>query len=264
MKKQHRARKRFGQNFLRDERVIDNIVAAINPQLSDRMVEIGPGLGALTKPLLQHCGHLDAIELDRDIIPKLAAHCADSGRLEIHAIDVLQFDFKTIKTKNKKKLRIVGNLPYNITTPLLFHLLAQVVNIQDMHFMVQKEVAQRITARAGENNYGRLSIMIQYYCTSELLIHVEPEAFEPAPKVESAVIRLIPHVTLPWPVNDQKLFSMIVRTAFSQRRKTIRNTLKKVVTIDALEKAHIDPGVRPETITLEQYAELCNLLCADL
>ncbi len=260
MKNQHRARKRFGQNFLHDEQVIDNIVAAINPKKSDNLVEIGPGLGALTEPLLQYCEHLDAIELDRDIIPKLAARCANAGRLDIHAIDVLQFDFTSIKTKGNGKLRIVGNLPYNITTPLLFHLLTQGVGIQDMHFMIQKEVAQRITATAGENNYGRLSVMIQHYCTSELLIHVGPEAFDPSPKVDSAVIRLTPHVTQPWPVDNDKLFAMIVKTAFSQRRKTIRNTLKKVATIEELEKAHIDPGSRPETISIKQYADLSNSL----
>ncbi|VAW86372.1 SSU rRNA (adenine(1518)-N(6)/adenine(1519)-N(6))-dimethyltransferase [hydrothermal vent metagenome] len=260
MKNQHRARKRFGQNFLHDEHVIDNIVAAVNPKKSDSIVEIGPGLGALTEPLLRHCEHLDAIELDRDIIPKLAARCANTGRLDIHSIDVLQFDFTRIKTKENGKLRIVGNLPYNITTPLLFHLLAQPVNIQDMHFMVQKEVAQRITAAAGENNYGRLSVMIQHACTSELLIHVGPEAFDPSPKVDSAVIRLTPHASQPWPVEDDKLFAMIVRTAFSQRRKTIRNTLKKVASIEELEEAYIDSGARPETISIKQYAALSNLL----
>ena len=260
MKNQHRARKRFGQNFLHDDNVIDNIVAAINPKPGERIVEIGPGLGALTEPLLRLCKHIDAIELDRDIIPKLAARCGEIGSLNIHSIDVLQFDFSTIHTNENQKLRIVGNLPYNITTPLLFHLLTQAEPIQDMHFMVQKEVAERITAAAGGKNYGRLSIMIQHACATELLIHVGAEAFTPAPKVDSAVIRLTPHATPPWPVADEKLFATIVRTAFSQRRKTIRNTLKEIATAQQLEKVHIDPCARPETITIKQYAELCNAL----
>ncbi len=253
----HIPRKRFGQNFLHDPGVIARIISAINAQPGQQVVEIGPGQGALTCDLLRAAGTLDVVELDRDLIPRLAEICMGMGELHIHSADALKFDFTRIATGNKK-LRIVGNLPYNISTPLLFHLLDQAQVIHDMHFMLQKEVVERMAARAGDSAYGRLSIMLQYRCAVQRLFIVQPGAFSPAPKVESAVVRLVPHITPPIQVNNEAVFAEVVKQAFSQRRKTLRNTLRGMFTEQQISALGIDPGLRPQMLALEHYALLSN------
>ncbi len=252
----HRPRKRFGQNFLHDPAVIDRIIRAIDPRPGDRLVEIGPGLGALTRPLLAAVGELDAVELDRDVIPLLQQHCAGAGTLHVHNGDVLKFDFQALAAG--QSLRVVGNLPYNISTPLIFHLLRQLPVIGDMHFMVQKEVAERLAAAPATEHYGRLSIMVQLHCAVELLLNVGPGAFKPAPKVNSAVVRLTPHRQPPVKVDDQKRFAELVTRAFTQRRKTLRNALKGLLTAEQMTALGVDPGRRPETLSLADYAALSN------
>ncbi len=257
--KQHQARKRFGQNFLTDSTIIERIITSINPQPGDRLVEIGPGLGALTCPLLSVTGMLDVIELDRDIIPKLQVNCGSRGELRIHNTDVLKFDFARL-ADDRSRLRVVGNLPYNISTPIVFHLVEYSEKIYDMHFMLQKEVVERLAAAPGNKDYGRLSVMAQYHFQVRPLFLVPPEAFSPRPKVESAIVRLKPHDRKPVVVNDESLFSSLVKQAFSQRRKTVRNVLKTMCSPQQLEAARIDAGQRPEQLTLAQFAALSNLL----
>jgi 16S rRNA (adenine1518-N6/adenine1519-N6)-dimethyltransferase len=254
----HRPRKRFGQNFLHDPGVIRRTVAAIQPLRGEHIVEIGPGLGALTLPLLQATGELDVIELDRDLIPKLTEYCAGHGVLRIHNADALRFDFAHLASDGRK-LRIAGNLPYNISTPLLFHLLDQADCIQDMYFMLQKEVVERMISAPGGSDYGRLSVMLQYRCAMEKLFNVGPGAFSPAPKIESAVVRLTPYANLPVTIKDEARFAALVKQAFSQRRKTLRNTLRGMVTEEQMRAAGIDPNRRAETLSLEEYAVLSNV-----
>ncbi|QKT04358.1 16S rRNA (adenine(1518)-N(6)/adenine(1519)-N(6))-dimethyltransferase RsmA [Ectothiorhodospiraceae bacterium 2226] len=252
----HRARKRFGQNFLHDPGIIGRIVQAIDPRPGQRMVEIGPGLGALTRHLLPALERLDVVELDRDLIPLLQEACGALGELQVHNVDALKFDFCSLGAP----LRVVGNLPYNISTPLLFHLLEQRACVADMHFMLQKEVVDRLAARPGEPAYGRLGIMVQYHCAVERLFTVGPGAFHPAPKVDSAVVRLTPHAVPPVRVQDPQALQQVVRQAFSQRRKTLRNALKGLLDAADLEAAAIPPGERPERIGLEGYARLADRL----
>jgi len=254
----HQARKRFGQNFLIDNSIIDLIIQSINPQADDTLVEIGPGLGALTQPLLKKAGRLNVIELDRDVIPLLKQTCLGSGELIVHNVDVLQFDFNTL-VEEGKKLRLIGNLPYNISTPILFKLLEHADHIQDMFFMLQKEVVKRMAAKPDSGAYGRLSIMLQYHCKVTELFGVPPEAFDPQPKVDSAIINLQP-VTPECPVSNYALLEKLVKQAFSMRRKTIRNTLKGLCTPDDLEAVGIEPGLRPENIAPLSYYQLCNYL----
>ena len=254
----HQARKRFGQNFLQDEAVIDQIISGINPRPGDKMVEIGPGLGALTEPLLTMLeGILQVVELDRDLVPVLRTKFFNYPELMIHQADALKFDFNTL-CDAEHPLRVVGNLPYNISTPLIFHLLENIKHLKDMHFMLQKEVVQRMAARPGESSYGRLGIMTQYHCRVQPLFIVGPEAFSPAPKVESAIVRLMPHETLPYPVESVERLQNVVRVAFTKRRKTLRNALAGVVAPEALEDLGIDSGLRPENLHLEQYCQLSN------
>ncbi|MBI5449835.1 MAG: 16S rRNA (adenine(1518)-N(6)/adenine(1519)-N(6))-dimethyltransferase RsmA [Gammaproteobacteria bacterium] len=257
----HRARKRFGQNFLHDPQVIARILRSLAPRPGDAVVEIGPGQGALTLPLLRALGTLDVVELDRDLIPPLREHCATLGELHIHQADALEFDFCTLA--GTKKLRIVGNLPYNISTPLLFHLTTQLHCIEDMHFMLQKEVVERMTAAPGGKDYGRLGIMLQYYCDAEYLFTVGPGAFKPAPKVHSAIVRLTPHAAPPVPC-DPALLSKVVTEAFSYRRKTLRNALKNLLDVDQIIACDIDPGARPETLTLVEFSRLAEQLSPTL
>ena len=254
---QHQPRKRFGQHFLHDSRVIGRIVAAIDPRPGDRMVEIGPGLGALTCPLLERLDELQAVELDRDVIPRLEARCTGPGRLVVHQADALRFDFAALAT-GPRSLRVVGNLPYNVSTPLIFHLLAQREALRDMHFLLQKEVVERLAARPGTSQYGRHSVMVQYHCHAERLFSVGPGAFRPPPKVDSAVVRLVPHETPPWPARDERLFADLVRQAFSQRRKTLRKALKGLVGPEHFDVTGIDPGLRGERLTVEQFVQLAN------
>lgn len=256
----HKARKRFGQNFLHDHGVIRRIIRAIAPHESDQLVEIGPGLGALTEELLAEAGELDAIELDRDLPPILRTKFFNYGnKFRIHEADAMKFDFSQLR-KDDKRLRIVGNLPYNISTQLIFHLLSHSDNIEDMHFMLQKEVVDRMAAGPGENNYGRLGIMAQYLCKVESLFVVPPGAFNPAPKVDSAIIRLTPYRELPHVASDPSQLEIVVRTAFNMRRKTLRNNLKPLLTADELESLGIDPGLRPEKLPISDFVSISNYL----
>ena len=256
----HKARKRFGQNFLHDHGVIRRIIHSIAPHESDQIVEIGPGLGALTEELLSEAGELDAIELDRDLPPILRTKFFNYGdKFRIHEADAMKFDFSSLR-KGDKRLRIVGNLPYNISTQLIFHLLSHSDNVEDMHFMLQKEVVDRMAAGPGENNYGRLSIMAQYFCKVESLFTVPPGAFNPAPKVDSAIIRLTPYQTLPDVAEDKEQFETVVRTAFNMRRKTLRNNLKPLLSADDLESIGIDPTLRPERLSVANFVTISNFL----
>lgn len=254
--KTFQTKKRFGQNFLQDDVIIRRIIAAISPQKNDRILEVGPGVGAITLPLLRSVGCLDAVEIDRDIIPLLQKNATGVGELVIHQQDVLSFKLDSL-TQEKSSLRVVGNLPYNISTPLLFYLFSQQCLIKDMHFMLQKEVGARLAAAPGSKKFGRLSVMAQYNCDIEMLFDVPPAAFDPAPKVHSTFVRLLPRA-LPFRVNDKDKFAKIVCLAFTQRRKTILNTLKTQVTRERLISLGIDPTLRPEDLTVEDYVNISN------
>jgi 16S rRNA (adenine1518-N6/adenine1519-N6)-dimethyltransferase len=255
----HQAKKRFGQNFLHDPTVIGRIVSTINPQPGDNIIEIGPGPGALTQPVLKQAGKLKAIELDRDVIPKLKMYCLGDGELEIVEADALKVDFRQFVTDGKP-LRVIGNLPYNISTPLLFHLFGQIDVIQDMHFMLQKEVVDRLVAVPGTKDYGRLSIMAQYYANPELMFLVRPGAFNPPPKVDSAIVRLLPKTPEEHQSTDVKLMNQIVTSAFSLRRKTIRNSLKRFLDSDDFVSLAIDPQARAENLSLNDYIAITDYL----
>ncbi|MBT3046445.1 MAG: 16S rRNA (adenine(1518)-N(6)/adenine(1519)-N(6))-dimethyltransferase RsmA [gamma proteobacterium symbiont of Ctena orbiculata] len=254
----HRARKRFGQNFLHDPGTIQRIVQAISPQPGDNLVEIGPGQGAITTELLSLVKRMHAIELDRDLLEPLARRCAALGELEIHNSDALKFDFTSL-AEAERPLRVVGNLPYNISTPLLFHLLDQSARIRDMHFMLQKEVVERMGAEPGSKRYGRLTVMLQARAEVTPLFTIGPGAFRPPPKVDSAFVRLVPLTPLPYRIDDWDLFGRLVSQAFSQRRKTLRNSLGKLLTADAIEAAAIDPGCRAEQLSVAEFVKLANL-----
>ena len=258
----HIPRKRFGQNFLHDHRIIYNIIASIQARPGEHWVEIGPGQGALTEPLLKEGVHLDVVELDRDLVALLREKFKQHDRLRIHSADALKFDFASL-AEDGRKLRVIGNLPYNISTPLMFHLLDNAACIQDMHFMLQKEVVDRICAAPGSKKYGRLSVMMQYYCATELLFDVPPESFDPAPQVTSAIVRLIPHQQPPVEVHDVAKLNKVVMQAFSQRRKTLRNSLKTLIAEEDIEALNIDPTLRAEMISLSDFAKLSNLLQND-
>lgn len=255
----HRPRKRFGQNFLTDHSVISNILAVIQIKPGQHWVEIGPGHGALTAPLLQNPIRLDVIELDRDLAALLQRRFGDANNLTIHNADALNFDFAGL-ADHDDRLRIIGNLPYNISTPLLFHLMNNATCIADMHFMLQKEVVDRMCAVPGSKKYGRLSVMLQYYCAAEYLFDVLPESFDPVPKVTSAVVRLTPYRQPPVQVNDTVILNKIVVQAFSQRRKTLRNSLKKLMSEEQIASLNIDPGLRAESLSLADFARLSNRL----
>jgi 16S rRNA (adenine1518-N6/adenine1519-N6)-dimethyltransferase len=261
----HRPRKRFGQNFLHDAGVLRRMLNAIRPQPNDVMVEIGPGEGALTTLLLQQLQHLDVIEIDHDLAPRLQTHCesnahgAPLGALTIHQADALQFDFSSL-IPPQRELRVVGNLPYNISTPLLFHIFESANRIADCHFLLQKEVVERMAATPNSKTYGRLSVMTQWRCQVEPLFKVGPGAFRPAPKVDSMFVRLIPYPAPPWPVNDFQHFSAIVTTAFAQRRKTLRNALQSMATAETIAAANIDPGLRAESLSPADFVRLSNQL----
>lgn len=253
----HQARKRFGQNFLKDQTVINQILACAQIQNGQHWVEIGPGLGALTGPLLKTGVQLEVVELDRDLVAYLRDKFSQFTNLSIHSADALNFAFSAL-TKPDEKLRVIGNLPYNISTPLLFHLISQAPAIADMHFMLQKEVVDRICAAPGSKTYGRLSIMMQYYCMADWLFDVPPESFDPAPKVMSAIVRLQPHVAQPDPVEAAAL-NQLVTQAFSQRRKTLRNALSKMISEEAMAACGIDSGLRPEMLDLEAFLRLTRI-----
>lgn len=256
----HKARKRFGQNFLDDHNIIANIVHSIAPQPDDLLVEIGPGLGAITTELIEQLNAMHVVELDRDLIPFLIAKFEHTKKLTIHQADALSFDFSQLAGDTDRKLRVVGNLPYNISTPLIFHLIEQATNIEDMHFMLQKEVVDRLAAGVGEKAYGRLGIMVQYHCRVEPLFDVPPESFNPPPKVDSAIVRLVPHENKPHVTRDPELLQRIVTAAFSMRRKTLRNSLKNHVSIEHMEAVGINPGDRAEKVPLEAFVALTEEL----
>jgi len=248
----HPPRKRFGQNFLIDDGVIAVIIAAIRPVRGDHIVEIGPGQGALTRPLLAACGRLDAIEIDRDLAAALKMKFGDA--LMLHCTDVLGFDFIRLGDH----LRIVGNLPYNISTPLLFHLAGHARCIRDIHVMLQREVVARMVATPPYGDYGRLSVMLQYRFDMERIIDVPAHAFRPAPKVESAVVRLVPLAAPPAQARDEALFARIVAAAFSQRRKTLRNSLGKFLTEAEIAGLGIAPKARAQELSVAQFVALAN------
>lgn len=252
----HIARKRFGQNFLIDAQVIGGIVAAIAPQRDDLVVEIGPGLGALTAPLLDRLDHLHVVEIDRDIVARLHQRFP-ADRLSIHAGDALAFDFGGLAAAGRK-LRVVGNLPYNISTPLLFHLTRFADRVYDMHFMLQKEVVERMVAEPDSADYGRLSVMLQYRFVMDWLLDVPPESFDPAPRVDSAVVRLIPRDPGDFAAHDEARFAALVAAAFSQRRKMLRNTLKGIVDDALFTQLDIAPTARAEALSVADYVRLAN------
>lgn len=258
----HQAKKRFGQNFLVDQAIIRSLVEAIHPHEDETIIEIGPGLGALTKPLLNSITELHVVEIDRDIVSWMNTEYAmpsyKKNKLIIHNVDALKFDFSSLGGA----LRITGNLPYNISTPILFHLLGNLSSIVDMHFMLQKEVVERMVAKPSTSAYGRLSVMLQYHLQMEHLITVPPEAFRPAPKVESAFVRCIPHANLPFIANDTALLSKIVLAAFSQRRKTIRNTLKPFLNDDDFSTLGLDTKLRAENLSVGEFVLIANYLNA--
>ena len=253
----HIPRKRFGQNFLEDKSVVDRMLSAIHPARGERLIEIGPGLGALTDPLLERLDHLDVVEIDRDIVAALRNRYPPD-RLTIFEGDALAFDF----CAHGADLRVVGNLPYNISTPLLFQLTAHARCVRDAHFMLQREVVERMGAAPGTAEYGRLSVMLQYRWSVESLFDVDPGSFRPAPKVWSSVVRLLPHRELPHPAADEKTFAEIVALAFGQRRKTLRNTLRDKLSAPELEAVGIDPGARGETLGVADFVKIANKAAA--
>lgn len=249
----HRPRKRFGQHFLHDKAIIQRIVAALDPKPADYLIEIGPGQGALTFPILQKVKKLEVIEFDRDLVAALNQQA--NQKLLIHSADVLQFDFFTIKPESEM-LRVFGNLPYNISTPLIFHLLTYANRIEDMLFMLQKEVADRLAACANTPEYGRLSVMVQYHCEVEILFDVPPQAFSPPPKVWSSIIRLKPYRKLPYPAKNYDAFAAIVKAAFGQRRKQLRNSLKEFIDDNIWAKFPALSHARAENLTVKDFVEL--------
>jgi 16S rRNA (adenine1518-N6/adenine1519-N6)-dimethyltransferase len=253
----HIPRKRFGQNFLTDQSVLHEIIRAIAPKPDDAMVEIGPGLGAMTGLLLEALDRLQVVELDRDLVAHLKKRF-DPARLQVHAGDALQFDFGALAAAAGRKLRVVGNLPYNISSPLLFHLAAFAPQVQDQHFMLQKEVVERMVAEPGGKDFGRLSVMLQWRYRMALLFVVPPTAFDPPPRVESAIVRMVP-LEQPLACEQVKL-EQVVQKAFSQRRKVLRNCLAGMFTANQLLDAGVDPQARPETVGVEQYVALANRL----
>ena len=255
----HQAKKRFGQNFLHNDAVISDIIDAINPEPGENLIEIGPGLGALTEPVIERAGKLSVVELDRDLAHRLRHHPFLANDLTIYETDALKFDFSQLADEDQP-LRIFGNLPYNISTPLIFHLLSFKDKVQDMHFMLQKEVVERMAAGPNCKAYGRLSIMTQYQCQVLPVMEIGPEAFKPAPKVDSAIVRLIPHANISNPVKDINALNTVCLTAFNQRRKTIRNSFKKLITLEQLSKLDIDANLRPENLCLDQYIKLANFI----
>ena len=253
----HRAKKRFGQNFLHDASVIQRIVDVIDPQADDHMVEIGPGQAALTIPLLRLVGEMDAIEVDRDLIPIVERTCSPVGKVNLTNADALKFDFSTLRNE-ERPLRLVGNLPYNISTPILFHVLESRAAIKDMHFMLQKEVVDRMAAGPGSKTYGRLSVMLQAYCDVTHLFDIGPGAFEPPPKVDSSIVRLVPKPDEQIVITHHAAFAKIVKQCFEQRRKTLRNNLKGILEGEAIEALGINPSARAETLSVEDFQALAE------
>lgn len=251
---QHQPRKRFGQHFLSDKDIINKIISIINPG-NETILEIGPGTGALTIPLMAHAGTLHVLEVDRDLVQIISEKCNRPGKLQIHCNDALEFDLQQVSAD---KIKVVGNLPYNISTPLIFHLLGQIEHISEMIFMLQEEVVDRMCATTGTKAYGRLSVMIQSQCEVTKLFRVLPQAFTPPPQVTSAVVRIVPSAQPVAYIVDHTLFSIIVRECFNQRRKTLRNALKNFLSGNQIESLGIDPRLRPENLGVAEFASLAN------
>ena len=260
----HFARKRFGQNFLTDQFVIDSIVSAIHPMPGQAVVEIGPGLAALTAPVASRLDSMTVIEIDRDLAARLESNPKFQGKLRVIQSDAMKINFAELSEELGQPLRVFGNLPYNISTPLMFHLFSYTDAIADMHFMLQKEVVNRLVAGPNSKAYGRLSVMAQYYCQVIPVLEVPPSAFTPPPKVDSAVVRLVPHSTMPYPVKEIRVLSRITTEAFNQRRKTIRNSLGNLFSVDVLTELGIDPVMRAENISVAQYCQMANWLSDNL
>ncbi len=250
-------RKRFGQHFLRDQMVLQKIVGAIQPKPDDQLVEIGPGEGALTRYLLPLVEHLVVIEIDRDLIKALEQLFSSQRNLTIHEADALSFNFTELTTA-PHKLRIVGNLPYNISTPLLFKLLTHLDAIKDMYFLLQKEVVERLTATVGSKHYGRLGVMTQYFCENTAVFDVDPQAFTPPPKVNSSLIRMIPLITRQQKAQDLTVLSKVVKQAFNYRRKTLTNSLKPLISQNQLVTLNIDPSCRAQELSVDDYVRISN------
>ena len=255
----HRARKRFGQNFLHDQNIIEQIVDVINPQTGENLVEIGPGLAALTEPVADRSGHLNVIEIDRDLADRLESHPFLNEKLTVTRGDAMKINFDDF-IDGDEPMRVFGNLPYNISTPLIFHLLQYTDSIKDMHFMLQKEVVDRLAAQPGSKTYGRISVSVQQACRVTPVLTVPAGAFNPPPKVESAVVRLEPYSASPTPVTDKQQLHTLCLQAFNQRRKTIRNNLKGLLNESQLAELGIDPGARPETLSVADYCNMANYL----
>jgi len=257
----HRARKRFGQNFLHDQQVIDRIIASIAPRPGDLLLEIGPGQGALTRPLIASGAELHVLEIDRDLVAQLEKKFAATDNITIHSGDALQVDFSEIT--GNRPFRLIGNLPYNISTPLIFHLLNWHTLITDMHFMLQKEVVKRMASEPGSKAYGRLSVMTQFRCKVIPLFDVQPESFSPVPRVSSSIVRLEPLQTPPFEVGSDLNLRKVVAAAFSQRRKTLRNSLRNLFSAEQILSVGIEPGQRAEQLSLSQFAALARALPYD-
>lgn len=250
-------RKRFGQHFLSDQDIVFRIVAALNPKNTEHLVEIGPGQGALTVEVLKKTKYLEVIELDRDLVPVLLERTRPFGELMVENVDVLDFDFAGLQN-DQRKLRVFGNLPYNISTPLIFHLLHASHVILDMLFMLQKEVALRLIAGANDAHYGRLSVMVQYQAAVAHLFDVSPQAFYPPPQVQSSIVQITPYETLPYQAKDFDLFATIVKEAFGMRRKTLRNSLKKIIDDTLWAQLPITSDLRPESLSVKDFVDLSN------
>ena len=259
----HQARKRFGQNFLKDRNVIDRIIDAISPVSGDHLLEIGPGQGALTRPVAASGAKLDCVELDRDLAKHLRGEYAGNAAVTIRQRDILKFDLAELGDQ-PRSLRVFGNLPYNISAPVLFHLLQRYELIHDMTFMLQLEVVQRMTAKVGDRNYGRLGLMLQYFCEVEHLFNVPSSAFFPRPKVVSAIVRLTPHRRFPIRARDTDCLRTVIRTAFNQRRKTLKNSLKAIISEDRLRQLPLNLGLRPENLSLQDYVVISDALADTL
>lgn len=257
----HGPRKRFGQHFLTDKATIERILQALSAKPDDHLIEIGAGQGALTIPLLKSLKQLEVIELDRDLIPELQERARKYGELTVHAADALTFDFASLK-KDNRLLRIFGNLPYNISTPLIFHLLDYSSIISDMLFMLQKEVGERLAAHPDNKHYGRLSVMVQYHCEVKQLFNVPASAFYPVPQVQSSILRITPYRELPYPAKDYALFADVVKHAFGQRRKTVRNSLKTLVDDDVWSRITIQSDLRAENLQVKDFVEISNILAS--
>ena len=254
----HKPRKRFGQHFLSDESILQEMQRAIAPQPDDHLIEIGPGLGVLTRQLVHHVARYDAIEIDRDLIPVLKEAFGHHANFTLHSQDVLTVDW--FQFADNQKPRIVGNLPYNISTPLIFALFDAIDVVEDMHFLLQKEVGLRLAAGVGSSNYGRLSVMAQYFCEVELLFEVDPDAFTPPPKVDSIFIRMLPRPVSERQAENLKVLAMVVATAFNQRRKTLRNSLRNLIDVEQLIELSIDPKKRAQDLSVAEFIQIAALV----